>query len=286
MKIRILGMGAIGVYLMHVFTKQSHSTSFFDPRRNHETQLLKAQINGNLIQWQASGSSQVSEDDEIIIVALKSYQISASLKELLIESEKEILYLQNGISQYSTFRSSLNRFHFGTIYGIQANREAGIAVINSSNCRIAAIAGKANERVEDLRRSSISDSLCWDVQEQSREIYYAKFVRWFVSSLICSHHKRSLGPSLASTNASELDSLIMIILKAIQLDSDISFSSDMIKASLSSLPKNLLTSATRDYQHNKQSEMLIELDYLIDILKRNNIQTDILNLWKDRLLSV
>lgn len=286
MKIRILGMGAIGVYLMHVFTKQGHATTFFDTRRNQETQLLKAQVNGNSIQWQASGSSQVSGDDEIIITALKSYQINASLMELLIQSEKEILFLQNGISQYSTFRSSLNRFHFGTIYGIQASREAGIAVVNSSHCRIAAIAGKANERVEDLRRASIPDLLCWDVQEQSREIYYAKFVRWFVSSLICSHHRRPLGPSLATTNASELDDLIMIILKAIHLDSDISFSPDLINTSLSSLPKNLLTSATRDYQHNRQSEMLIELDYLIHILRINSIQTDILNLWEDRLLSV
>ena len=118
MNIKVLGVGSIGVYLIHALTNINHSVSILDPRFMRNQKTLNAQINGKSWTLNVESFHQISSPDELIIVTLKSYQIDNKILSMLAETKNEVLFLQNGISKYLSRDQEISQFHYGTIFKI------------------------------------------------------------------------------------------------------------------------------------------------------------------------
>jgi hypothetical protein len=114
-------------------------------------------------------------------------------------------------------------------------------------------------------------------------MYFEKFLRWFVASLVTSIQRKPLGESLALTKDKDLDILIDTLVEIVYLESQISVSVKSIRKALRSLPPNLLTSAAQDFFKTRQNEMQEELDYLIYRSRILELDSRVLKSWKERL---
>lgn len=286
MNIKVLGVGSIGIYIIHALTQGKHSVSVLDPRFITDQRILYAQINGESRKICVDSFYQISKSDELIVVTLKSYQIDSKIFSMLIESGKEVLFLQNGISRYLSRDKEIKRIHFGTILGIQAQKDKETAFIQTQNCSIAIVPGAEKTQIQKLMTSHSNKNLNFASLEKSKTIYFEKFLRWFVASLVASIQKKTLGESLALTRDSDLDLLINTLVEVVSLESEILISVDAIKMALRNLPPDLLTSAARDFFKSKQNEMQVELDYLIGRSRVLRLDSDVLEYWKERLIYV
>ena len=286
MNIKVLGVGSIGFYITHALTEGKHSVSVLDPRFITDQRILRGQINGESRTISVDSFHQISKSDELIVVTLKSYQIDSKIFSMLIESGTEVLFLQNGISRYLSRDKEIERIHFGTILGIQAHKVGETAFINTQNCSIAIIPGPEKTRIQQLIRSLSNKTLDFASWEKSKTIYFEKFLRWFVASLVASIQRKTLGEGLELMNDNELDMLINTLVEIVSLESEISISVESIRVALRNLPPDLLTSAARDFFNTNQNEMQVELDYLIDRSRVLKLDTDVLKSWKERLIYV
>lgn len=286
MNVKVLGVGSIGVYLIHALTEGNHSVSVLDPRLMTNPRILDAQINSESRTINVESFHQITKTDELIVVTLKSYQIDSKIFSMLIESGKEVLFLQNGISRYLSCDKEIERIHFGTILGIQAHKVGETTFINTQNCSIAIIPGTENTQIQLLSKSLSNNTLHFARWEKSKTIYFEKFLRWFVASLVSSIQRKTLGESLVEINDNDLDMLINTLVEIVAVESQISISVESIRFALSNLPPDLLTSAARDFFNSKQNEMQVELDYLIDRSRVLKLDSDVLKYWKERLINV
>jgi ketopantoate reductase len=286
MNIKVLGVGSIGVYLIHAFTEGNHSVSVLDPRFMTNQRILDVQINGESRIINVQSFHQITKSDELIVVTLKSYQIDSKIFSMLTESGKEVLFLQNGISRYLSRDREIERIHYGTILGIQAHKVKEATFINTQDCSIALIPGTEKTQIQLLSKSLSGEALHFANWENSERIYFEKFLRWFISSLVTSVQKKNLGDSLAIMSDDDLDMLITVLVEIVSIESQIGISVESIRLALRNLPPDLLTSAARDFFNAKQSEMQVELDYLIDRSRVLKLDSDVLKSWKERLICV
>ena len=79
-------------------------------------------------------NSTIYQNDEIIIVALKSYQLNEAILDTLLESAIELIFLQNGLLTKSKLQNRSLKVAIGTVTGVQATLKACCFTSKFKNC--------------------------------------------------------------------------------------------------------------------------------------------------------
>lgn len=286
MNVQILGMGGVGTFLAHALSKKGLSVLTYDERRSEKYYHYEAAIDGNTVSMHLSNNVAVSKYCDFVIVALKSYNLKDGILTKLSKSNKQVLFLQNGVSTYLTKHAKFDNFHFGTIFGIQAKCEMGIADIRTQDATLAIIPNKNDSIFKYLEAVNLRDSLMLHPIENSKSIYLEKFIRWVISSIICSNYRLPLGSSLRCINDRDLDLLIHSINSFVFAEFKVEVDTETIRRALSLLPRDLITSATRDHLTGRDSELYSEIEFVISRMDHYQLDTTHLRYWSGLLKNV
>ena len=110
------------MYLAQEFNLANYHVSGLDLRGNNIVRKFKSTsvLNGKKFTLNLDIDSEIDKRDDIIIIALKSYDIDEVLISKLIDSKKDVLFLQNGLLVQNKVKSMNQPFAIGTIAGIQS----------------------------------------------------------------------------------------------------------------------------------------------------------------------
>jgi ketopantoate reductase len=82
-------------------------------------------------------NSTIYQNDDIVIVALKSYQLNEAILDTLLESAIELIFLQNGLLTKSKLQNRSLKVAIGTVTGVQATLKDGVLAASLQNSKIA-----------------------------------------------------------------------------------------------------------------------------------------------------
>jgi ketopantoate reductase len=211
---------------------------------------------------------------------LKSYDIDEVLISKLIDSKKEVLFLQNGLLVQSKIKDTTQLFAIGTVTGIQSKLKGKRIDVKIQN---ASIIAKLNDKTYKLNELAVGQNLPHtklnfgsDVQTE----FYKKYVRWILAGCLNLLNNKGIGDSLKQTPKGDILLAITELIIFIDYEFSLKINADDILNTMYSLPKNLKTSSYSDFQKGKPTEILNELDYVVSILKTFNNQSLMLEKWK------
>jgi ketopantoate reductase len=211
---------------------------------------------------------------------LKSYDIDEVLISKLIDSKKEVLFLQNGLLVQSKIKDTTQLFAIGTVTGIQSKLKGKRIDVKIQNTSIIA---KLNDKTYKLNELAVGQNLPHtklnfgsDVQTE----FYKKYVRWILTGCLNLLNNKGIGDSLKQTPKGDILLAITELIIFIDYEFSLKIYADDILNTMYSLPKNLKTSSYSDFQKGKPTEILNELDYVVSILKTFNNQSLMLEKWK------
>lgn len=279
-------MGGVGTFLAYALTEKGFSVMTYDERRTEKYYYYEATINGNTVAMHLLNNVAIAKSCDFVIVALKSYNLKDSILAKLSKSNKPVLFLQNGVSTYLTKHVKFDNFYFGTVFGLQAKIDMGIAEIRTHDATLAIIPKQNDSIFRYLKRVNLKDSLMLYPMENSKNIYLEKFVRWIISSIICSKYRMPLGSSLRCIDDHDLDSLIASINSFVFAEFNLEVDAERIKQALFLLPSDLITSATRDYLTRRDSELYSEIEFMITKMDQYQLDANNLRYWSGLLKNV
>ena len=211
---------------------------------------------------------------------MKSYDIDEVLISKLIDSKKEVLFLQNGLLVQSKIKDTTQLFAIGTVTGIQSKLKGKRIDVKIQNTSIIA---KLNDKTYKLNELAVGQNLPHtklnfgsDVQTE----FYKKYVRWILTGCLNLLNNKGIGDSLKQTPKGDILLAITELIIFIDYEFSLKIYADDILNTMYSLPKNLKTSSYSDFQKGKPTEILNELDYVVSILKTFNNQSLMLEKWK------
>ena len=211
---------------------------------------------------------------------MKSYDIDEVLISKLIDSKKEVLFLQNGLLVQSKIKDTTQLFAIGTVTGIQSKLKGKRIDVKIQN---ASIIAKLNDKTYKLNELAVGQNLPHtklnfgsDVQTE----LYKKYVRWILAGCLNLLNNKGIGDSLKQTPKGDILLAITELIIFIDYEFSLKINADDILNTMYSLPKNLKTSSYSDFQKGKPTEILNELDYVVSILKTFNNQSLMLEKWK------
>jgi ketopantoate reductase len=215
---------------------------------------------------------------------LKSYDIDEILISKLIDSKKEVLFLQNGLLVQSKIKDTTQLFAIGTVTGIQSKLKGKRIDVKIQNTSIIA---KLNDKTYKLNELAVGQNLPHtklnfgsDVQTE----FYKKYVRWILTGCLNLLNNKGIGDSLKQTPKGDILLAITELIIFIEYEFNLKIYADDILNTMYSLPKNLKTSSYSDFQKGKPTEILNELDYVVSILKTFNNQSLMLEKWKGDII--
>ncbi len=215
---------------------------------------------------------------------MKSYDIDEILISKLIDSKKEVLFLQNGLLVQSKIKDTTQLFAIGTVTGIQSKLKGKRIDVKIQNTSIIA---KLNDKTYKLNELAVGQNLPHtklnfgsDVQTE----FYKKYVRWILTGCLNLLNNKGIGDSLKQTPKGDILLAITELIIFIEYEFNLKIYADDILNTMYSLPKNLKTSSYSDFQKGKPTEILNELDYVVSILKTFNNQSLMLEKWKGDII--
>ena len=275
------------MYLAHEFSLANYHVIGLDLRGNNTSQNLKtiSILNGKRFHLNLDINSKIDKRDDIVIVTLKSYDIDEVLISKLVDSKKEVLFLQNGLLVQSKVQSKVQPFAVGTITGIQSKLEGKIIDVESQNTRIFAKLRDKNFKLAELalKQNLPHTKLIFSPNTQIE--FYEKYVRWVVISCLNIINSEGIGGSLVLTPKEDILMAIAELVSFIDCEFDLRVYSDDISNTMYNLPTNLRTSSYSDFKQGKPTEILNELDYVVSKLKVFNKQHLMLERWRGEILN-
>jgi ketopantoate reductase len=224
--------------------------------------------------------SRINDSAKLVIVATKSLHIDDSLIDYLIQINKDILFIQNGMSTMMKLKNKSNKFEFGTIIGIEAKYESEICRISSKKPTLAIRQAISNSSISSLVERSRHPILNKIRICEDQHLFYRKYIRWVVVSILNIIEPKNLIEAQQLMGEQEIDNLIMDINKYVLIISGKKFSKSDILMDISNLPETLKTSSYEDYKKSKKSEIEIEIDLMIQGLASESITSTSLSKWK------
>jgi ketopantoate reductase len=216
---------------------------------------------------------------------LKSYDIDEVLISKLVDSKKDVLFLQNGLLVQSKFKSMTQPFAIGTITGIQSKLEGKKIDVESQNtCIFAELTDKTFKLAELAVRQNLPHtklSFSSDIQIE----FYEKYVRWVVISCLNLLNSKGIGDSLKLTPKEDILIAIKELVSFIGYEFDLRVYTEDILNTMYNLPRNLRTSSYSDFKKSKPTEILNELDYVVSILKTFAMQNLMLEKWRGEIVN-
>ncbi len=275
------------MYLAQEFSLANYHVRGLDLRRNNIVRKFKSTsvLNGEKFTLNLDIDSKIDKLDDIIIIALKSYDIDEVLISKLIDSKKDVLFLQNGLLVQRKIKSMNQPFGIGTIAGIQSKLKGKRVDVVSNNTSIFA---NLNEKTFKLAEIAIKQNLPHTKLNFSSDIqieFYEKYIRWVVTCCLNLLNGKGIGDSLKLTPRKDILTAITELVSFIDYEFDLEVHAENISNILYDLPKNLKTSSYSDFKKGKPTEILNELNYVVSILKTFNKQNLILEKWKGNILN-
>lgn len=216
---------------------------------------------------------------------MKSYDIDEVLISKLVDSKKEVLFLQNGLLVQSKVKSMNQPFAIGTITGIQSKLKGKEIDVESQNTCIFA---KLNDKTFKLAELAVKQNLPHTKLHFGSDIqieFYEKYVRWIVICCLNLLNSKGIGDSLKLTPKEDILMAITELVSFIDYEFDLRVYTEDISNVIYNLPKNLQTSSYSDFKKGKPTEILNELNYVVSILKTFNKQSLILEKWRGEIVN-
>jgi ketopantoate reductase len=216
---------------------------------------------------------------------LKSYDIDELLISKLVDSKKDILFLQNGLLVQSKVKSMAQPFAIGTITGIQSKLEGKRIDVQ---CQNTCIFAELTDKTFKLAELAVMQNLPHTKLRFGSNIqieFYEKYVRWVVICCLNILNSKGIGDSLKLTPKEDILMAITELVSFIDYEFDLRVYTGNISNTMYNLPKNLRTSSYNDFKKGKQTEILNELDYVVSILKTFNNQNLMLEKWRGEILN-
>ena len=275
------------MYLAQEFSLAKYNVTGLDLRGNNTLQNLKtiSILNSKKFHLNLNINSKIDKRDDIVIVTLKSYDIDEVLISKLVDSKKEVLFLQNGLLVQSKVQSIVQPFAIGTITGIQSKLEGKRIDVESQNTCIYAKLCDKNFKLAELavKQNLLHTKLIFSFNTQIE--FYEKYVRWVVICCLNIINSEGIGGSLVLTPKEDILMAIAELVSFIDCEFDLQVYSDDISNTMYNLPNNLITSSYSDFKQGKPTEILSELDYVISKLKVFNQQHLMLERWRGEILN-
>jgi hypothetical protein len=282
--IAIIGMGAVGTYLASVLIENGQHVVSLDYRCS-SVRLETRDI------WENEQHLQVTYENvflldpgcQLIIVSCKSMDINVELIDALISEDTYVLFIQNGISNFSYLSALSDKFLFGTLAGFESRREGSLVRVFTNNPSLS-----LHTRIPELAslfQSLSQDTFLFQNLESLHSPLVSKFPRWFISSAIMMLGNGPLGisrlklPPWELTNACKEVASYMKLLFGVDLDEK------AILEEVWNLPDRLTTSAFRDYGEGKANEWTIEWASAVESLSKQSLNSKTLELWGERILN-
>lgn len=215
---------------------------------------------------------------------MKSYDIDEVLISKLIDSKKEVLFLQNGLLVQSKIKDTTQLFAIGTVTGIQSKLKGKRFDVKTQNTSIIA---KLNDKTYKLNELAVGQNLPHTKLNFGSDIqteFYKKYVRWIITGCLNLLNSKGIGDSLKQTPKGDILLAITELIIFIDYEFSLKIYVDDILNTMYNLPKNLKTSSYRDFKKGKPTEILNELDYVVSILKTFNNQSLMLEKWKGDII--
>ena len=275
------------MYLAQEFSLANYHVRGLDFRSKNIERKFKSKsiLNGEKFTLNLNIDSEIDKRDDIIIIALKSYDINKVLISKLIDSKKEVLFLQNGLLVQSKFQSMDQPFGIGTISGIQSKLKGKNIDVKTNN---ASIFANLNNKTISLAELGVKQNLPHTKLNFSSGIqidFYEKYIRWVVTCCLNLLNGKGIGDSLKLTPRVDVLRAINELVSFIDYEFHLKVHAENILNVLSDLPKNLKTSSYSDFKKGKPTEILNELNYVVSIIKTFDERNLILEKWKSDILN-
>jgi len=282
-----LGLGAIGLFLAQELNSAHHKVSGLDFRTSGAVKKLRimSEINHQKTLFDLNINSQLSLNDEIIIVALKSYALNDLLISRLIEGPAELLFLQNGLLIKSKLQNRSSRIAIGTILGIQATLQNETLRVTVENSKIAVESQQGCKKIKELALENKLPHSIIDNKPTVNIMIYEKFVRWVITSCLNLTYDASLGDCLAKISPEELKVGISELAIFVDRNFDVKVDQTKILEALYKLPKALKTSSYIDIKKGSPAEIIFELENVIADFANINIECVVLSKWRQEILN-
>ena len=282
-----MGLGAIGLFLAQELNSAHHKVSGLDFRTSGAVKKLRimSEINHQKTLFDLNINSQLSLNDEIIIVALKSYALNDLLISRLIEGPAELLFLQNGLLIKSKLQNRSSRIAIGTILGIQATLQNETLRVTVENSKIAVESQQGCRKIKELALENKLPHSIIDNKPTVNIMIYEKFVRWVITSCLNLTYDASLGDCLAKISPEELKVGISELAIFVDRNFDVKVDQTKILEALYKLPKALKTSSYIDIKKGSPAEIIFELENVIAYFANINIECVVLSKWRQEILN-
>lgn len=225
----------------------------------------------------------IYKNDDIVIVALKSYQINEGILNTLLESNVELMFLQNGLLTKSKLQNRSLKVAIGTITGVQATLKDGVLAASLQNSKVALELMDDCKNIKELTQKTSMQNSVFVGSLESQIIIYEKFMRWIITSSLNIFYDSPLGNCLEKVQSADL--ILAISELAIYLEEKFKTYIDKSKIlqDIYKLPKDLRTSSYFDFKQDIQSELELELESIIKYLTECNFKCTVLNKWREAM---
>ena len=220
---------------------------------------------------------------ELIIVSCKSMDINDELIDTLISEDTYILFIQNGVSNFSHLSALSDKFLFGTLAGLESRRE-GNCVRAFTNDPCLSFFTRSPE-LDSLFQSLNHDTFLFQNTDSPHSPLVSKFPRWFISSAIMMLGNGPLGMSKLKIPPGEMLNACKEVANYMKVLFGVELDEKAILKEISCLPDRLTTSAFRDYGERKPNEWTIEWASAVESLSKQSLGSETLRMWGERILN-
>jgi ketopantoate reductase len=283
--IRIVGLGAIGTYLAQELSYANHQIIGLDFRIPSGTKevIFNTQVNNIKKDLKLKITSTIYQDDDIIIIALKSYQLNETIMLKLFESSAELIFLQNGLLTKSKLQNRSLKVSIGTVTGVQATLKDTFLNASLMNSKIVLeLQGDCKKIKELIQVTKMQNSVFID-SINSQIMIYEKFIRWVVASSLNILFDSSLGNCLTRVSSRELNLAISELTTFVEQKFKINVDQANVLKAIYDLPKELKTSSYFDFKQDFQSEIALELESVVNYLTNRNFKCVVLSEWREAI---
>lgn len=149
-------------------------------------------------------NSTIYQNDDIVIVTLKSYQLNEAILNTLLESAVELIFLQNGLLTKSKLQNRSLKVAIGTVTGVQATLKDGMLAASLQNSKIALELKDDCKKIKELIQKTSMQNSVFVGSLESQIIIYEKFMRWIIVSSLNILYDSSLGNCLEKVRSVDL----------------------------------------------------------------------------------
>jgi ketopantoate reductase len=278
-----MGLGSIGSLIALDLSQAGHEVEGFDLRQSNNERLLKIKIHVNSIEshLKINTKSKLSSNSDLVIVATKSYDLIEGVIEYLINSNRETLFVQNGVKMLIDNSNKTDNFHFGTVTGVESYSDTKVNIIIPKKCYIPIISGKFNDKISELCNERMLRYVNFSTVNKDHMVFYRKYIRWVMVSILNIFREEHLDKVIEFAGTQVVMETLDELCGFVKQISDCNLSSEDVFNDIVALPKELKTSAFRDYKKNTKSELKSELDLIVTELKRVGSKHDLIAKWKE-----